>query len=192
MLLNLGCGFNKKAGYINVDSSAVCNPDIVADLEITPWMWPDNSVDEIRLEHVLEHLGQDTKTYMAIWKEIWRISKPYAKIYITVPHWRHENFAHDPTHIRPITPIGIAMFDQVRNSEDSKRGGQETKLGLMNSIDFAIETIHYVFVPEIVEALQTGRISEAKAHSLMEHENNVCQEIQIAVRAMKPERSKIA
>ncbi|MCC2630425.1 MAG: methyltransferase protein, partial [Candidatus Paceibacter sp.] len=149
MLLNLGCGYNKRSGYLNVDSSSVCNPDLVLDMEITPWPWQDNSVDEIRLDHVLEHVGKDPKTYLAVWKEIWRISKPGTQIFITVPHWRHDNFVHDPTHVRPITPIGIAMFDHQRNLEDLKNGGQETKLGFMTGIDIGIKHIEYEYVPEI-------------------------------------------
>ncbi|MES2436821.1 MAG: hypothetical protein V4519_02320 [Patescibacteria group bacterium] len=186
MKLNLGCGFNKLDGYINVDNSAVCKPDQVFDIESTPWPWQDSSIDEIRLDHVLEHIGVDPKTYISVWKEIWRVSKPNAQIFIRVPHWRHENFAHDPTHVRPITPVGIAMFDQLRNREDEKRGGQETKLGLMYAIDVAIERVEYVFVPEIQQALEKKFISQEKASSLMEHENNVCQEIKIGVRVMKP------
>jgi hypothetical protein len=190
MLLNLGCGYNKRSGYLNVDSSSVCNPDLVLDMEITPWPWQDNSVDEIRLDHVLEHVGKDPKTYLAVWKEIWRISKPGTQIFITVPHWRHDNFVHDPTHVRPITPIGIAMFDHQRNLEDLKNGGQETKLGFMTGIDIGIKHIEYEYVPEIQQALAAGLVSKEKVQSLMDHENNVCQEIKITAVVVKPVRVK--
>ena len=46
MKLNLGCGYNKYPGYVNVDHDANCSPDIVADLE-GRLPFDDSSVDEI-------------------------------------------------------------------------------------------------------------------------------------------------
>lgn len=57
--LNLGCGFKRIPGYLNVDSVPDCNPDQVVDLEKFPWPWADNSVDDVQLIHVLERLGRD-------------------------------------------------------------------------------------------------------------------------------------
>src|SRR6516162_1537826 len=57
--LNLGCGDKRIPGYINVDKFS--NPDLKHDLETFPWPWPDDSVSEILLIHVLEHLGQETR-----------------------------------------------------------------------------------------------------------------------------------
>ncbi len=190
MKLNLGSGFNKIEGYVNVDSAPESKPDQVVDLESLPWPWPDSSVDEMRFDHVMEHLGKDPKTYLGIWREIWRVAKPDAKIFVTVPHWRHDNFVHDPTHVRAVTPIGIAMFDQTRNIEFAKWGGQETKLGLMNHIDFALEKLEYVFVSEIQNALASGALSQEKAQSLLDHENNVCLEVKMLARAVKPGRGE--
>ena len=82
--LNLGCGTKRLEGYINVDKFG--EPDLCFDLETFPYPWQDNSVAKIKLHHVLEHLGQETKTYLKIIQELYRICQPEAKIDITVPH----------------------------------------------------------------------------------------------------------
>jgi len=73
MKLNLGCGEVKHDGYINVDKYDIFEPDVVQDLEKFPWAFEDNSVDEIIMHHVLEHLGQTTEEYMNILAELHRI-----------------------------------------------------------------------------------------------------------------------
>ncbi|HEV7393411.1 MAG TPA: methyltransferase domain-containing protein, partial [Burkholderiales bacterium] len=96
MKLNLGCGYNKLEGYINVDSQPACAPDKVVDLEHFPWPFPDNSVDKIMMTHVLEHLGADKQTFFGIIKELYRVCKPAATVHIIVPHPRHDTFIGDP------------------------------------------------------------------------------------------------
>ncbi len=58
MRLNLGCGGRKYPDWINADKFPTCSPDHVVDLEQFPWPWPDNTVNEVRMYHVLEHLEQ--------------------------------------------------------------------------------------------------------------------------------------
>ncbi len=186
--LNLGCGFKKYLGYFNVDLAPECEPDQVVNLEQFPWPWASDSVDEIKLEHVLEHLGETSTAYIAIWQELWRVSKPDALVDLIVPHWNHENFHHDPTHVRPITPIGVAMFDQQRNIRDAKAGGRETKLGLFAGVDLELTEVKYVYHPEIANALATGSLSEVTLNELLAHQNNVCEEIRMKVRIIKPAR----
>ena len=188
--LNLGCGFNKYEGYVNVDSAPECKPDTVWDLEKTPWPWKDSSVDEIKLEHVLEHLGQTTERYLAIWKEMWRVCRNGALIDIKVPHWNHENFYHDPTHVRAVTPIGVAMFDQTRNIRNAEENGKETKLGLFTGVDIDIQEsdIEYFYTGEIVNALNRGEFDRAGLEHLRSHQNNISNEIRIKARVVKPVR----
>jgi predicted SAM-dependent methyltransferase len=105
--LNLGCGAKRLEGYVNVDKFG--DPDFRFDLETFPYPWNDNSVVEIEMHHVLEHLGQQTQIYLRIIQELYRICKSGAKIHITVPHHRSDRFFHDPTHVRPITTVGLSL-----------------------------------------------------------------------------------
>ena len=61
--LNLGCGSKILDGYKNLDKFNYYKPDIIHDLEITPYPFEKNSVDEILLSHVLEHIGQDPNVF---------------------------------------------------------------------------------------------------------------------------------
>src|SRR5262245_14771360 len=110
MRLNLGCGFDQRAGFLNVDKMPACRPDLVVDLEALPWPWPDDAADEVVLRHTLEHLGQSPELYLGIVKELWRVCRNGATVSITVPHPRHDNFLGDPTHVRAVTPQGLELF----------------------------------------------------------------------------------
>ena len=58
--------------------------NIVHDLEVT---YPfEDSIDEILLSHVLEHIGQDPNVFNNIIKEFYRICKNQSVIDIRVPH----------------------------------------------------------------------------------------------------------
>ena len=83
--LNLGCStefFPASDGWVNVDCRQFPGVDFVADLERSPWPWPDNSVDEVYASHVLEHLDDPLAAMM----EIRRILKPGGKVTIIVPN----------------------------------------------------------------------------------------------------------
>lgn len=187
MKLNLGCGYNKVPGYINVDSDPLCEPDVIADLEST-LPWEDNSVDEIMLNHVLEHLGEDTKTYLNLWKEFYRILKDGASVLICVPHHRHDNFYHDPTHVRVVTPAGVDLFNQRKNVESIEAGEQATTLGLKLGIDVGVIDVKYDLMPWYEEHLKTT--NQPFIPEVMNRYSNACIQIWIKARAYKPVRSQ--
>jgi glycosyltransferase involved in cell wall biosynthesis len=139
--LNLGCGSKKLAEYINVDKYG--NPDLKHDLETFPWPWDDNSVVEIKLTHVLEHLGRDTDIYLKIFQELYRICRGGAIVEITVPHYRHDNFFDDPTHLRAVTPLGLSMFSQRLNRNWIDAGYSCSTLGLNIAVDFELIETRY-------------------------------------------------
>ena len=135
--LNLGCGEKRIPGYINVDKYG--SPDIKHDLESFPWPWETNSVSNILLIHVLEHLGKDVETYFGIFKEMYRICNNGAKIKIIVPHFRHQFFYDDPTHVRVVTPLGLQLFSQKLNKLWVEQGAANSPLGLYLDINFELK-----------------------------------------------------
>ena len=142
--LNLGCGYNQKEGWINTDSDPECKPDLCFDLTKPNWPIETSTVEHVLAEHILEHL-EGTEGYLTFWKELYRVCAHGATINIEVPHWEHDTFHHDPTHVRKVTPVGIAMFDQERNQQDLTNGGRETKLGFMCHVDFEMQGVKYGF-----------------------------------------------
>jgi len=81
--LDLGSGPHKIKGAISVDINKETNPDIVHDLNKLPLPFKSNSFDKIYMRHVLEHLNEPEKTL----KDILRIAKNGAMVYIEVPHF---------------------------------------------------------------------------------------------------------
>ena len=47
MKINLGCGSKILPGWTNLDKFSTYKPDIVHDLEVFPYPFKDNSVEEI-------------------------------------------------------------------------------------------------------------------------------------------------
>ena len=119
--LNLGSGDKKIDGFLNVDKFDTFKPDIVHDLETFPYPFNDNEIDEIRLIHVLEHIGQSPDIFIEIIKQLYRICCDQAIIHISVPHPRHDDFLADPTHVRPITTLGLSLFDLELNKQWQKK-----------------------------------------------------------------------
>lgn len=81
-------------GYFNVDSVPLDGVDLVYNLDRYPYPFEDNTFEEVNAHNVLEHLSDIIKPM----EEIWRISKPKAKIIIEVPPFYSHCAADDPTH----------------------------------------------------------------------------------------------
>lgn len=187
MKLNLGSGMNKMLGWHNVDNAASSNPDTMWDLEKTPWPWPESSVDEMLFNHSLEHMGQDSKVFLAIIQEVYRVAKPNAAIHINVPHPRHDNFINDPTHVRAVTPEMLTIFDKARNEELARQGASNTPLALYLGVDFEILDVHAVLDEPYASQVKAGTLQPAAIAALVRERNNVVSECRIQLRVRKPD-----
>lgn len=183
--LNLGCGNKRIDGFVNVDCVAGCQPDMVVNLESTPWPWESDSVDEIKMIHVLEHLGQTTEVFLSIVKEMYRVSCDGAVIEIVVPHPRSDYFLGDPTHVRPVTNDMLNLFDQRLNRKWAETGSSNTPLGMIVGVDFEVESLEHVLEPDWLEKLVSGQMSNAEMAAAVRQYNNVVIQTRIIWRVRK-------
>ncbi|MBF0186463.1 MAG: hypothetical protein HQL50_00900 [Magnetococcales bacterium] len=184
MKLNLGCGNHHLNGYLNVDK--VGRADTLCDLESLPWPWENNSVQEIVMRHVLEHLGQKSDTFLGIMQEIYRVCRDGAVITITVPHPRSDSFLDDPTHVRPITVNGMALFSKAKNLEWAERGAANTPLGLILDVDFELTDSRFNLDEPWLSKLQQGVLTTEQIFEAERHQFNVVHEIEIVLTVRKP------
>ena len=185
MRLNLGCGDVHMDGYLNVDKEVECLPDKIQDLEVFPWDFKDDSIDQVILSHVLEHLGQTSQIYLSVIKELFRICKAGAKIAITVPHPRHDDFLTDPTHVRPILPGQFYMYSKRHNKEWREQGVANTPLADYLDVDFEVGDVTWVLDNKWLQRLQSGKITSAELAEKAEHEHNIIKEVQIQLTVIK-------
>ena len=186
--LNLGCGHSRLDGWVNVDHFPGCNPDVVQNLESFPWPWPDNSVDQIYMSHVLEHLAADTSVFLRLMQEIYRVCRHNALLRVIVPHPRHDNFICDPTHVRAIIPGTLAMFSQVVNQEAIDNGWANTPLGIQTGVDLDLVNITIMLDKHWEERRRKGEFRDDEIEGLARQYNNVIDQFDMSIKIVKPGR----
>lgn len=107
--LNLGCGTQIKAGWVNLDISALPGVDVVHDIEKLPLPFADGQFDEILCQDVLEHVE-----YIPILRDLHRIMKSGGRLSIRVPHFTSKHSFIDPTHKKLFSINTFDFF--VKNS----------------------------------------------------------------------------
>jgi len=100
--VNLGCGYDLKDGYLNVDK---VNHDGVMflDLNVYPWPFKDNSFFEVNASFILEHVS-NPKMFL---DEVVRILKVGGKAYIRTEHFSSWAIWGDITHVRPFNSTSL-------------------------------------------------------------------------------------
>ena len=103
-ILNLGCGKARIPNTIGVDHVEIEHyVDIVHNLDITPYPFKSDSIDEIHMYHVLEHLHDPIQKL----EELYRILKPGGIVHMRVPHFSSMGAFTDITHVRPFAYLSF-------------------------------------------------------------------------------------
>lgn len=177
MKLNLGCGQNRMAGYVNTDRQPAAEPDVVMDLEEFPWPFDDDSVEEVVADHVLEHTGRDPDVFIGIMQELYRVCRGGATIRIAVPHPRHDNFLDDPTHVRAVTPMTLQLFSRRNNLEWKALGASNSPLALYAGVDFELRDVQVIIDEKYQDA--------PDLEQLVQRSNNVATEYRMVLEVIK-------
>lgn len=194
--LNLGCGYNLMTGFTNVDKIVMesLGPNapiyVQHDLEVSPefeygnltsWPFFDNCADEVRMIHSLEHMGQTPKAFQNIMQELYRVCAPDAKVFIAVPHPRHDDFINDPTHVRVITPQLMELFSKAKNLEWREKGYSNSQLAIDWGIDFEMVKADGILDPEV----ENQKLPPEQIDHIVKGLNNVVKEFHITLRCVK-------
>ncbi len=108
--LDVGCGTNKRSGYIGVDKCRTSNADIIFDLTSGPLPLETECIDVIHNSHFIEHLTP--VEYVKVMGEFWRVLKVGGVVDIEVPYWKTRVSVQDPTHRMQFCETSFKFLDQ--------------------------------------------------------------------------------
>ena len=192
MKINLGSGYKRIDGFLNIDDDPLVKPDFLCNIEKDKLPFEDNSVEEIRAHHILEHIGAG---FIPLMQELYRVAKHGCILDIVVPHHFHDNFYSDPTHCRPITVGGMYMFCQKTNKEHIEAYGSSSGMGLKYNVnwemvwfDFEYDQFYAEMVARMKQKMEDRTITHDEDfmfRRLMREANNVAVHTMIKMKAIK-------
>ena len=132
--IDIGCGSNKREGFIGIDYAKNPGVDFVLDLTNDPLPFGDRTVDHVFSSHFLEHVHAPNH----IFSEIGRVCRDGAKIeiwtpyafsneafmyghvtYLTEEHWNHFCYLHRDYHLEMLKGRWVLQNINYVISEES-------------------------------------------------------------------------
>lgn len=106
MILDVGCGLNKRPGAIGLDRNARTAADVIADIDRGLLPFRDNAFEQVWLVHVIEHVADAIETV----EEAHRVTRAGGTIVIETPHYTDFSSFCDPTHRRHLNSFSFRCF----------------------------------------------------------------------------------
>ena len=103
---HMGCGKNKYAGAIGVDKNPASDADICHDLDKYPYPFKDNEFETVICINSIEHLLD----IVNVMRELYRICKAGAVIFIVTSHFSDAGSYIDPTHLHHFSARSFDYF----------------------------------------------------------------------------------
>jgi predicted SAM-dependent methyltransferase len=105
-ILDVGCGPSKYPGSIGLDVNRDTAADVICDLDRGRLPFRDNSFDEVRAVHLIEHVENAIATV----EEMHRVTRPGGMIFVVTPHYTDISSYTDPTHRRHLSTESFHYF----------------------------------------------------------------------------------
>lgn len=103
--LNVGCGHDRRGGWVNLDLAPLPAVDIAARFGAGTLPFPDCSFEVILAADIVEHVD-----FGAALRELHRLLSPGGTLVISTVHFTSRNLYVDPTHVRGFS---ARTFDYV-------------------------------------------------------------------------------
>ncbi len=104
--LNLGCGYDTREGWVNLDIAQIEGVDVIHDLNQLPLPFSENEFDYVLCSDILEHMHD----YPRLLGEVHRVLKSGGTVEIRVPHYTYSRAYADPTHVRHFSIETLDFF----------------------------------------------------------------------------------
>ncbi|HEV2762232.1 MAG TPA: class I SAM-dependent methyltransferase [Pyrinomonadaceae bacterium] len=113
-ILDIGCGKHKTPGAVGMDNNPRTGADVIHDLDVVPYPFPDDEFDLVIGNQVIEHV----EDVLAVVAELHRVTKPGGVIRLETPHYSDIASYTDPTHKHHLTTESFAYFTGQRPDFD--------------------------------------------------------------------------
>ena len=161
--LDLACGASKRSGFSGVDIVPLQGVDFVHDLNIIPWPFKDDSVEEAYCSHYVEHV----QNLPAFFDELYRVLKPGGKCLVICPYYTSIASMQDPFHVRPISELTFLYYNKTW-----RQGSKIEHYPIKADFDL---TYGFVYYQEWESANEKDKAFAVK------HYNNVVSEVQVVM-----------
>lgn len=109
MKLNIGCGRDYRANWINIDISKDVKAEHYLDIRKDEIPYPNERVHEIYISGVLEQIGSNDE-FIFVMNQCHRVLKKGGTMTVVVPNARYAIAHRDPMDVRKFTLETFAYF----------------------------------------------------------------------------------